>query len=106
MTHTRKMLIVDPDCFFVARLQHVVKTHFQARDILVLFMGSPLSYPLAGLIFWVPGYPAAETPTGLLYQTRYFLLKMVRNGQALPSIRRINNTLRWHTLIKNGNEPN
>ena len=41
-----------------------------------------------------------------IYQTRYFLLKMVRNGQALSSIRRINNTLRWYTLIKNGNESN
>jgi DNA-binding CsgD family transcriptional regulator len=61
-----KVLIVDPDRFFAAGLQHAIKAHFQARDIPVLFMGHLLSYPLADLIFWAPGYPATEMPTGLL----------------------------------------
>lgn len=66
MTRAVKILIVDPDRFYVAGLQHAIKAHFQTRDIPVLFMGHPLSYPLADLIFWAPGYPATEMPTGLL----------------------------------------
>ena len=66
MNRTVKILIVDPDRFFVAGLQHAIKAHFQVRDIPVLFMGHPLSYPLADLIFWAPGYTRTEMPIGLL----------------------------------------
>ncbi|WP_273830955.1 helix-turn-helix domain-containing protein [Serratia bockelmannii] len=66
MTRSVKILIVEPDRFFVAGLQYVVKAYFQARGIQVLFMWNPLSYPLADLIFWAPGYPATEIPPGLL----------------------------------------
>lgn len=81
MTRAVKILIVDPDRFFVAGLQHAIKAHFQARDIPVLFMGHPLSYPLADLIFWAPGHPSAEIPMGLLVGHKRFRVILLMSPQ-------------------------
>ncbi|BEM02417.1 hypothetical protein SM14VA2_48290 (plasmid) [Serratia marcescens] len=39
-----------------------------------------------------------------IYQTRYLLLKIVANGQAISTSHRIKNTLRWYPLIKQRQE--
>ncbi|CAI0999456.1 helix-turn-helix transcriptional regulator [Serratia fonticola] len=66
MTHMLKVLIVDPDQFFVSGLQQLMIKHFQAKGIAVSFMNNQLSYPMADLIIWAPGYPTTLMPTGLL----------------------------------------
>lgn len=66
MTRVLKILIVDPDRFFVAGLQQAVQKHFNAKGIPVIFMNLPLSYPMADLIFWAPGYPTTVMPMGIL----------------------------------------
>lgn len=66
MTDLLKILIVDPDRFFVAGLQQIIKEHFDAKGISVVFMSQQLSYPIADLIFWAPGYPTTVMPIGLL----------------------------------------
>lgn len=66
MTRAVKILIVDPDRYFAAGLQHAVHKHFNAKGVPVIFMNRPLSYPLADLIFWAPGYSTTVMPMGLL----------------------------------------
>ncbi|MEZ2831044.1 response regulator transcription factor [Serratia liquefaciens] len=65
MTRVMKILIVDPNRFFVEGLQLAIRAHFQARGIPVVFMHRPLSYPMADLIFWAPGDPTTVMPAGL-----------------------------------------
>ncbi|OAT33516.1 signal transduction response regulator [Buttiauxella ferragutiae ATCC 51602] len=74
MTRTLKILIVDTDQFFSAGLQLKVEMYFQARNIPVMFMCQPLSYPMADLIFWAPGTPTTMMPKGLLTKRKVILL--------------------------------
>lgn len=78
MTRVLKILIVDPDRFFVAGLQQAVQKHFNVKGVPVIFMNRPLSYPLADLIFWAPGDPTTVMPMGLLagrtHKSRVILL--------------------------------
>lgn len=66
MARILKILIVDPNQFFVAGLQLTLEKHFHAKSIPVIFMKQPLSYPMADLIFWAPGYSTTVMPIGLL----------------------------------------
>jgi DNA-binding CsgD family transcriptional regulator len=66
MARVLKILIVDPDQFFVSGLQQAVKAHFHAKGIPVIFMNQPLSYAMADLIFWAPGFTTTVMPKGLL----------------------------------------
>ncbi|ATM76055.1 response regulator transcription factor [Serratia fonticola] len=66
MTRMLKVLIVDPDHFFVSGLQQIMLKHFQAKGITVSFMNNQLSYPMADLIIWAPGYSTTLMPTRLL----------------------------------------
>ncbi|HGM5491179.1 TPA: LuxR C-terminal-related transcriptional regulator [Serratia fonticola] len=66
MPRIMKILIVDPNQYFVAGLQQIVKKHFYTKGIAVNFLQQQLSYPMADLIFWAPGYPTTVMPIGLL----------------------------------------
>lgn len=66
MARILKILIVDPNQFFVAGLQQAVEKHLHAKGIPVIFMKQPLSYPMADLVFWAPGYSTTVMPIGLL----------------------------------------
>lgn len=74
MIPTLKILIVDTDQFFVAGLQLKIKMHFQARNIQVIFMSHPLSYPMVDLIFWAAEAPLPMMPNGLLTNHKVILL--------------------------------
>ncbi|HHQ4306976.1 TPA: LuxR C-terminal-related transcriptional regulator [Serratia fonticola] len=66
MARILKILIVDPNQFFVVGLQQTIEKYFHAKGIPVIFMKQPMSYPMADLIFWAPGYPSTVMPIGLL----------------------------------------
>ncbi|HDG9775433.1 TPA: response regulator transcription factor [Raoultella planticola] len=66
MTRVFKILIVDPDRFFVAGLQQILKKHFHAKGVRAICMSQPLSYPMADLILWAPGYTTTVMPMRLL----------------------------------------
>ncbi|WP_145566856.1 helix-turn-helix transcriptional regulator [Yersinia aleksiciae] len=66
MTRKLRILIVDPNQFFVTGLQHAIKNHCLAKGISVVFTYQQLSRPVANLIFWAPSEPMNLMPLGLL----------------------------------------
>ncbi|MBH1931199.1 helix-turn-helix transcriptional regulator [Serratia rubidaea] len=76
MTLRLKVLITDPDKFFVAGLKSLLNAHFHSKGIVLLFMDNPLLYPIADLIFWAPATPRIPNSllTGRYLDTRFFVI--------------------------------
>lgn len=90
MTPRLKVLIIDPDQFFAVGLTKLLTAHFHAKGIALRFMNNPLSYPMADLIFWAPGYSGSQIPRGLLTE-RYLSSRLfiVTSGDKTPLTNRI-----------------
>lgn len=90
MTRTLQVLITDPDQFFASGLKELLTQHFHTKGMILRFLHQPMSYPLADLIFWAPGYSNTRLPGGLLTD-RYLSSRLIiiTSGENMPLTDRV-----------------